>query len=667
MSKINIDDIASIICNKPSDISCDECYSQRIGNICEGFSNCKISEKTEEQIKYIQSSIEKNTFLKACAGSGKTEVVGLKAAYEIKKWKEKNKGIAILSFTNDATDVIRDRVKQFSGKSNIFPHYIGTLSSFIHSYIVQPFAYKLIRYQGSKGDFSINIVDENTEIFSNHWLRNFKCAIAYIDTKKKFNNIYAHQIGFDVIKNDFYFRIGYTNVWLKDYYRSERVQKYISEQREKLNLPKFWEESYVRECFIKCKNNFWKSGHANFNDMNILAIRVLKNTVCDELVKRFPLIIIDECQDLSGNELKVLECLKNKGCCIHFIGDLNQSIYDFKMVFPENIKDFINDFEIFDLNKNFRSCNEIVDFSNRLIKDWNTQSENVESKFGKHALLYVEYNTPEEAVIEYEKILNKLKFTEGIHRILVRQKSLKEQLEKATKGYIDKNEPLIVAIQLWKNKTPEHMNRALELAGLQLSKWFGGGKSKQSYYCPKDITSVHAWRIFVMYVLNDMEDSLTISDMEKTYGKWHKDAKKEINKIIGNRYNIISKYDSEKNREIENCVTGTNFKVSRGNKDNPISLFSDFVVPSIPIMTIHASKGCTFDSVLVISSENAKSEGGHWKYHWIQGDGESKRIGYVASTRARYLLVWGVPNLTKTDRALIESYGFISAKEVIGG
>lgn len=637
--------------------------------LVKGFQNAEFLKKLQNNFTMFSLTYIRHAFLKACAGSGKTEVVGLKAAYEIKRWKEKNKGIAILSFTNNATDVIGDRVKQFAGKSNLYPHFIGTLSGFIHRYIVQPFAYKLINYQGKNGDFSINLVDDDVEIFKDHWLTNYECLIPYIISNNKSINIFAHQIGFDVIKNDFYFRMGQKRqkpIWLKDYYRSERVQKYISEQRDKKGFPEFWNENYIRKCFRECKNIFWKSGYANFDDMNILAIRILKTDVCDEIVKRFPFIIIDECQDLSGNELRVLECLKNKGCCLHLIGDLNQSIYDFKMVSPENIKNFIKDFEIFKLNKNFRSCKEIVDFSNRLIKDWNTQSE-VESKFGKNALLYVEYNTPEEAVIEYEKVLNKLKFTEGKHRILVRQNSLKEQLEKMTKVAIDKKEPLIVAIQLWRYKTPEHMSKALELAGLQLSKWFGGCKSKQSYYCPKDISSVHAWRMFVMHVLNDMENSPSLSNMEKTYGEWHKDAIKELNIIISNRYNIISKFDSEKNRKIENCVTGKSFMTSSGKKDKPISSFSKFVASSIPIITIHASKGCTYDSVLVISTESAKSDGGHWKKHWLLGDGEGKRIGYVASTRAKYLLVWGVPKLNETDRVLIECYGFISAKEVIGG
>jgi len=43
------------------------------------------------------------------------------------------------------------------------------------------------------------------------------------------------------------------------------------------------------------------------------------------------------------------------------------------------------------------------------------------------------------------------------------------------------------------------------------------------------------------------------------------------------------------------------------------------------------------------------------------GSGEEKRIGYVASTRAKHLLIWAVPALTEEDRELIESYGFVSS------
>ena len=69
------ENIGYIICNKPLNISCEECFQKSLGNVCSKLSHCRILEKTEEQISYILSSIEKNTYLKACAGSGKTEVV----------------------------------------------------------------------------------------------------------------------------------------------------------------------------------------------------------------------------------------------------------------------------------------------------------------------------------------------------------------------------------------------------------------------------------------------------------------------------------------------------------------------------------------------------------------------------------------------------------------
>lgn len=37
---------------------------------------------SEEQLDFILHPIDKACFLKACPGSGKTEVVGIKAAYE---------------------------------------------------------------------------------------------------------------------------------------------------------------------------------------------------------------------------------------------------------------------------------------------------------------------------------------------------------------------------------------------------------------------------------------------------------------------------------------------------------------------------------------------------------------------------------------------------------
>lgn len=656
--------IANIICEKPVEITCEECYLLDEGEICKGYKQCRIAEKTAEQLEYVLMSKEENVFLKACAGSGKTEVVGLKTAYEMKKWDSYNQGMAVLTFTNDATNVIIDRVRQFTGKSNTYPHYIGTLSSFIHSYIVQPFAYKLRDFKGKDGDFSFRIIDRNMPIFTNHWLQTYQCKVSYIDSKSNWNPILAHQIGYDMEKKDFYFFVGKNKMeWLSEYYSSESLQAFIQQKREQ--KANFWELKYVRERFRDCKEAFWREGFATFDDLNYLAVEILSKDIGNKIAKRFPIIFIDECQDLSGNELRVLYSLQKHGCVIHCIGDLNQSIYEFKRVEPDEIKKYVQSYKQKGLNINFRSCKEIVEFSEKLINSMDGKSANEKSLFGENALLYIEYEKPENAIEVYVKLLQKYDFMEKENRILVRQNSMRLQLEKSTRNDYDEKEPLIVAVQLWQKGSQQQMTSALELAGKQISRWLGGGRTKSNYYCPKEITSVFQWRIFLMNVLKEMLQSENLSNFELTYGKWHEWARKELGAILKKNYSFIADYDEICDRDFDNLINGNSFRVSSGNGRVVIGELDEKVKNLIPIMTIHGSKGCTFDTTLVISSKNAKSKGGHWKEHWLNGTGEAKRIGYVASTRAKHLLVWGVPNLSKDDRNLLMTYGFVDGKKLL--
>ena len=306
------------------------------------------------------------------------------------------------------------------------------------------------------------------------------------------------------------------------------------------------------------------------------------------------------------------------------------------------------------------SCKEIVCLSRKLLEqpekiEWCTKNDRTDN-----ALVYIEYTEPEEAVKKYAELLESMKWKEYENRILVKQNSLRKQLEESVRNDFDTKEPLIVAIQLWKEKRPLQMKVALELAGLQISKWFGGGRTAKNYYCPQDIYSVFAWRIYLMEILNEIEHSEMLMDFSLTFANWHQKAKKELNKILYSHYGSIKEYDENKKRDFSKLVNGYNYKVSKENKDIVICDFEKKFITDIPILTIHGSKGCTYDTTLIISSENAKSEGGHWKSHWLNGHGEEKRIGYVASTRAKYLLVWGVPVLNEQDKKILESYGFVS-------
>lgn len=55
-----------------------------------------------------------------------------------------------------------------------------------------------------------------------------------------------------------------------------------------------------------------------------------------------------------------------------------------------------------------------------------------------------------------------------------------------------------------------------------------------------------------------------------------------------------------------NVVTGNNFAISKGKKNKKIVPITSDVYTEIPIMTIHASKECAFDTTLVIFSQTEK-------------------------------------------------------------
>lgn len=102
--------------------------------------------------RYILTALQKNVInsegkviLKSCPGSGKTFVVANKMVNETKLWKHKNKGIALLSFTNIAGKEMEKQIDKVSSSHKIgYPHYIGTLDRFISQYLFLPFGHLIM-------------------------------------------------------------------------------------------------------------------------------------------------------------------------------------------------------------------------------------------------------------------------------------------------------------------------------------------------------------------------------------------------------------------------------------------------------------------------------------------------------------------------------------------
>lgn len=617
------------------------------------FIKDKVNEKTEQQLKYVLSTIDNNVFLEACAGSGKTEVVGMKTAYEIHRWGKRIGGIAVLTFTNEATETIRNRVEQFARLSTIHPHYIGTLTGFIHGFIAQKFGYKYFSHRNQNNDVSYTLIDKNIEVHSNHWLKNYLLPIKYI-TRTGNKEIYANQIYYDYKIKDYIIHISEdTKVSLTNYYNSETFQDFVIDLRSKNNKEWLLQLDYIKKQVKEVKYKFLKSGFANFEDMNNIAYGILNKDarIASLIATKYPVIFVDECQDLSWIEISILDKLSASGAILHFIGDLNQSIYEFKNANPEYTKNFVSNFERFELTDNFRSCQSIVEAANSVSSINSPIKGLAENMLEEKSVCYLEYNDVSILRDQYLSFLRQVEISPKKASILARQQTLKDKLDNSNR---QSPHLIIDALQLWTLKTPKTRLLALELAGKQLQKWFGGSKTKKDYYCPISIDSVYKWRIFIKDYLEAFSQYPSLLDFDsQTYGQWYKLFNKHSSALIQIPYKNLKSFDSEK-RDFGELPT---YRAPTGTAKEIINLYIYSENTEYPsINTIHSVKGKDFDGVLVVSSQKNLGSG-HWK-QWIENDGEARRIGYVASTRAKYSLIWAVPKLKKEEKVKIESYGF---------
>lgn len=250
-------------------------------NLVKSRLNSLDRDPSEEQLDFILHPINEACYLKACPGSGKTEVVGIKAAYEIAEWKNYFSGIAVLSFTKNASKEIADRIKKFGGtNATQHPHFIGTINSWLHGYILHPFAHKATGYKGKNSDKSYRLID-NEEKYD--FLTPFKTIISYQPYP--------------------------TDAWVNDYYFECSEPLGLQSQSRYLDLTAI--DPPAKTALEENKKKFLKAGLATYADAEFLCYYLLKRnpSILANLVKQFSIIIIDECQDLSNNQLGILKLL----------------------------------------------------------------------------------------------------------------------------------------------------------------------------------------------------------------------------------------------------------------------------------------------------------------------------------------------------------------------
>lgn len=115
----------------------------------------------------------------------------------------------------------------------------------------------------------------------------------------------------------------------------------------------------------------------DFSDAEIFALKLLSDEkVASELRKNAQVIIVDEFQDSNDMQYEIFRRLSDNGRNLFFVGDIKQSIYRFRGANPGVFAKIMEDdsFRAIHLNRNFRSCETVIDSVNGIFEKTMTKS-----------------------------------------------------------------------------------------------------------------------------------------------------------------------------------------------------------------------------------------------------------------------------------------------------
>ncbi len=590
---------------------------------CSSFGKCTFESLTDQQLEYVTTEISSNIYLNACPGSGKTEVVALKCAHEIMKWDNMHSGIAIMTFTNSAEDELRNRTVEYLGNQIGYPHFLGTFTSWLHSYIANPFGHIITQYKNKETlDMSFRLIEPEC---TSDFLFSFQTKYSY----QSLNKIRANQFHFD-LKSKKYIYDGFK------YDGQNLLDEILSKDS--------WRKKELDE--LKC--TFWKAGFATYEDIELISLKLLQDRadIAHYIASRFPVLLIDECQDLSYIQLQILKCLHAHGAMVHLIGDLDQSIYGFRNIVPDDTKEFIKELSMNEmkLTANYRSNDLIVSASMHILakqKDIvGKQAQAVDTP-----LIALLYKKGEETklISRFESLVNENRLDLQDSRIIVRNNNLRNKIygRKKANNSVNTIEDYARALFYYPSgySIGDFQSSILYLARAIQRSFFKSIEHLNSQKLYKPVMMEDGeWRQVINKVKNKLTSSEKLRDFNLTWKEW----KKLLQQILED--GIVY------NGQIEKLDLGSIRKGCSQNRiidDIGIDVNENF---NCSVETIHSCKGMSLDAVLFISaySHSGNNESGsHW-HDWFASKNEevkeSNRLAYVAFSRARQLLVLGIPN-----------------------
>ena len=529
--------------------------------------------------------------VRACPGSGKTYCVSARLARLILDWRKEYEGIAAVSFTNVAWQEIEKKYsEEFQVGDRIsFPHFLGTIDSFINRFIFLPYGHLILKCKGRP-----TLVGEPHGIWTGKYF-----------SDSLFDNI-SYKIDGTL------------------YAINERI------------MPQNWLNNAA---IVRSKKNINKGGYTTQSDANYFAMKILEGfpQIAKAIALRFPYLIVDEAQDTSDIQMRIIDLLIENGLNqVMLVGDPDQAIFEWNDARPDLLNQKFNAWEnSVVLNESRRSSQLICNFTfnvSSLEEASSAVSEEVKDFAYEPKVILYDNNLPQlvaDFIAECEQ--NGIVATEESVAVIYRSKNLINDITG------------IPEVPYNSSPWSTHDNYTKDFAKGKFL--YDNGDFKGGF---KAIEKAILKQVGNLPFCSEE----TIEEMIKKIG-----FVKFKSQVFG-FINSLPKADTT----LGNWITATNTTLTENKINFQLSInnaganysFNQVFLNEIEkitdrnyrLGTVHSVKGETFDATLLI----LKTKGIGKVYKTILkenisiSDSEELRIAYVGMTRPRKILVIAVPN-----------------------
>lgn len=404
----------------------------------------------------------------AGAGTGKTFTIRKKLTHLVKNNFYKPEEILCLTFSNEATNNLRNKVSEDFIKDNVKGFERITIKTF------HAFCSDILKESGEKVgvpvDFDILLPDDAKVMAHKYFTIEPYWANRYISTIHTIQDLGVEKSKIEeYVKSLEQILVAYGDVSnLEQIYIQKKTElntlylNYSSTrtkvaQEAKKELTSFTDVYDDYDKFSKFLS-FWnkytefkkEKHYLDYSDLNFYVLKLFSLFGSEKYTDRYRYVFVDEFQDTNKLQFDLIDYIAQHQN-ITVVGDPNQSIYGFRGAYKKSFDDFkvnfkVTDKELFKLEKSRRSPNTVLNIAYDLIKK--------------------NYEDPEKDCLKVENFENregdKVRVVELVDKYEEARFVADEVLEALDKGI----EPKEVCVLIRTHKQSEVIRNALESKGI---------------------------------------------------------------------------------------------------------------------------------------------------------------------------------------------------------